>query len=266
MSLRVRIVFRLAALAHLIAGVPLLVTPASWNDRFMWPVSPLVAMTIGAWLVGNAWAALVAARLRRWNLVRAIVFYLLAFGAGQLLVLWRFSDQIESDRSLATPYLAALFSAVVAGVVAVVELVRRHPTPDLLDEPAPRWGRLVVTGLALASVAVAAIAWVGTPFALDATVFPEVVTPITLAAFGASHVALAVGALTLSPVRVIRPSLCYGLAVLGPLGLSAVAIPVFWTSFDIPRQPLQAVYVVTTLVVLVSIVIALVRRRELLRG
>lgn len=266
MPVRVRISFWLLALLYAIVGVPWFFAPAYWAERFPWSVTPFVAMTVGAWCLGNAWVAMLAARLRRWTLVRAIVIYLLAFGIGQLAVLVWFMDRLATDQPLTWPYVLALTGTVLAGVLALVDMIQAHPTPDLLDEPAPRWARGFVTFFILFVMFLAVVAMAAPPAALDTTVFPEPLTPFTLRAFGAFYLALAIGALALLPVRVVRPTLSYGLAGMGLVTLITITIPVFWEVFDFAAHPLQALYVVAYVGVLVVTSIGLLGRRELLLG
>jgi hypothetical protein len=266
MSVRVRVLFRVMALLYLAVGGPWFFAPTYWAERFPWAVTPFVAMTIGAWCLGNAWVALVAARLRRWTLVRAIVVYLLAFGVGQVGVLVWFRDRLVTDHPLTWPYVAVLVLTVIAGVAATVDMVRAHPIPDLLDEPAPRWGRGFVVVFALFVIFLAAVALAAPPVGLEGRVFPEELSPFTLRAFGAFYLALGISALALMPVRVVRPTLCFGLAGMGLVVPITVAIPVFWTAFDIMSHPLQALYIVAYVGVLIATSIGLAGRREMLRG
>ncbi len=266
MSVRVRTLFRVMALLYVVVGAPWFFAPTYWAERFPWAVTPFVAMTIGAWCLGNAWVALVAARLRRWTLVRAIVVYLLAFGVGQVGVLVWFRDRLVTDQPLTWPYVAVLVLTVVAGVAATVDMVQAHPAPDLLDEPAPRWGRAFVAVFALFVIFLAAVALAAPPIGLEGRVFPEELSPFTLRAFGAFYLALGASALALLPVRVVRPTLCFGLAGMGLVVPITVAIPVFWNVFDIPNHPLQVLYIVAYVAVLIVTTIGLAGRREMLRG
>jgi hypothetical protein len=64
----------------------------------------------------------------------------------------------------------------------------------------------------------------------------------------------------------VRPTLCFGLAGMGLVVPITVAIPVFWTEFDIMSHPLQALYIVAYVGVLIATSIGLAGRREMLRG
>lgn len=45
-----------------VLGAALLLFSGALSAVFAWNVSPFIAMTIGGWCLGNAWAAFVAAR------------------------------------------------------------------------------------------------------------------------------------------------------------------------------------------------------------
>lgn len=266
MPLRARTGLRLVALLYAVVGVPWFVSPTAWADRFPWSVTPFMAMTIGAWCIGNAWVCLVAARVRRWALVRAMVVYLLAFGVTQSAVLVWFRDRLVTDQPLTWPYVGAIAGTVIVGALAVLDMVRAHPTPDLLDAPAPRWGRGFVVVFVLFTVFLAVVAAIAPAIGLEGRVFPEPMTAFTLRAFGAFYLSLGIGAGALLPVRGVRPALYFGLAGLGLVVPITAAIPVFWDVFDIATHPLQALYVVAYVGVLVTTLFGVVTRRELLRG
>lgn len=266
MPLRARTGFRLVAVLYAVVGVPWFFSPTQSAGRFPWSVTPFMAMTIGAWCLGNAWVCLVAARVRRWALVRALVVYLLAFGLTQVGVLVWFRDRLETGRPLTWPYVAALGATVVVGAFAVLDLRRAHPVPDLLDTPAPRWGRWFVVFFVVFTVFLAGVAAVAPAIGLEGRVFPQPMTPFTLRAFGAFYLSLGIGATALLPVRVVRPTLYFGLAGLGLVVPITATIPLFWDVFDVGTHPLQALYVAAYVGVLAVTALGLVRRRDLLRG
>ena len=65
---------------YFVLGAGLFLAPDWASSHFAWKVSPFVAMTIGGWCLGNAWAAYTIARRWRFPLIAATLTYLVSFG------------------------------------------------------------------------------------------------------------------------------------------------------------------------------------------
>ncbi len=237
-------------IAYLLTGVPWFVAPAFSSERFPWTVTPFMAMTIGAWCLGNAWVAWYATRVWRWGLVRAVLVYLWTFGLLESLVLLWFFDRLRFDTWMTWPYLAALGLTVVSAALGLADWARLRPSPDVDGPPVPAWWRpgVVVLVTFVGFLTVVAAASNGAP---DQRVFPEPLTPFTLRAFGAFYLSLGVGALWLAPARTVGPFLAYGTAGLGLVTPITAAIVPFAGVFAINDQPLQIVYIGAYVVVLI---------------
>ncbi len=96
------------AVTYAALGLLLFLAPHWAAPNFAWKVSPLVAMTIGGWCLGNAWAAYVVASRWRFSLVVSGLVYLALFGLFQSGVVIAFWPVLKLGHWLAWLYLAAL--------------------------------------------------------------------------------------------------------------------------------------------------------------
>ena len=100
-------------------GALVFVAPKRAAEEFAWNVSAFVAMTIGAWCLGNAWVVLVAVRNWRWAMNLSLLVYLWAFSLLEVLVLVWFRDKLRTDVLLAWPYLLMLGLGLLAALVPI---------------------------------------------------------------------------------------------------------------------------------------------------
>ena len=71
---------RILALAYLLVGLVMFAFPAWSSHHFAWKVSPFVAITLGSYLLGNAWIAAVAQHTSTVSSVYSSLLYLWLFG------------------------------------------------------------------------------------------------------------------------------------------------------------------------------------------
>lgn len=114
----------LAALALVLVGtgIVLLVSPGTVVPSWPWPLTPLTARAIGAWLVGLGWAAGHAALIDDVGSVRPLGWTGVTFVLLQALALVRFGDTTSWAAPLAWSYVAVL---AVVHVVSCWILVLR---------------------------------------------------------------------------------------------------------------------------------------------
>ena len=234
-----------------------------WAAReFAWNVSAFVAMTIGAWCLGNAWVVWVAIRNWPWATSLAVLVYLWAFSTLEVVVLVWFRDKLRTDVLLAAPYLVMLGVGLLAALRGASELAARQPFP-----PA---GEGAEAGRGLRNAVAAFVAFVGflgvfglfaTGFGASQRVFPEPLSPFTLRAFAVFYLALAVGALTLLRGRAREPVLVYGRAGLGLIVPITAAALVYIGRFDFAGHPGQSAYIGAYVVVAVAVVAVLASAR-----
>ncbi len=100
----------------LVAGVALLVAPESTADLWSWPLTPLTARAVGAWLVGLGWAAAHAWLIDDVDSVQPLGLTGVAFVVLQAVALVRYGDV------LAWPSWQAVAYLVVLGWIGLVAL------------------------------------------------------------------------------------------------------------------------------------------------
>jgi hypothetical protein len=101
----------------LLVGASLFVAPATSVALWPWPLTPLTARVVAAWLL--AFAVAVALSIADGDLRRlriATVAYT-AFGAFQLATLVRFRGQVEWSGMAVRVFLVMLLAVVVTGAV-----------------------------------------------------------------------------------------------------------------------------------------------------
>lgn len=193
-----RLTYALFAL-YTIMGFALFVLPVRLSAVFAWNISPFVAMTIGGWSLGNAWATLVAARRWRWSEVYPILIYVWLFGLLQLIVVFLFRDKLRLAHPIAWLYLLTLITNGAAAVWGMGDVARHRPAWATDGRSLPLLIRLLII-LFVAFVGFLGLyglfaqqGWPGT----NGGIFPEVMSPFTLRSFGAFYLALALASASL---------------------------------------------------------------------
>ena len=89
--------------------------PNDWTGFWPWPLTPLTAQAVGAWLIAFGFAAAVAIRERDLSrgLVPAVSYT--AFGVFELLVVLRYRTQASADDPWLWAYVAVLATIAAAG-------------------------------------------------------------------------------------------------------------------------------------------------------
>lgn len=238
------------------------VAPKWASEEFAWNVSAFVAMTIGAWCLGNAWVAWVAVRNWQWATSLSVLVYLWAFSTLEVLVLLWFREKLRTDVVLAWPYLVMLALGLLAAVRGASELAALRPFPPAEGGTA--------TGRGVRNAVIAFVAVVGflglfglfaTGFGASQRVFPEPLSPFTLRAFAVFYLALAIGALTLLRGPALEPILVYGRAGLGLIVPITAAALVYIGRFDFSAQPVQSAYIGAYVLVAAAVLFVLMSAR-----
>jgi hypothetical protein len=110
------------ALVLLAAGVALLVAPTWAAEGWSWPLTPLTARAVGAWLVGLGWAAAHARLLDDADRVRPLGLTGAAFVVLEVVALLRHGDAMDWSGWQVVAYVAGL---AWIGAVAVWILLLR---------------------------------------------------------------------------------------------------------------------------------------------
>ena len=232
------------AVLYAVLGTLLFLAPHWAAPNFAWKVSPLVAMTIGGWCLGNAWAAYVVARRWRFSLILSGLVYLALFGLFQTGVVIAFWPVLKLGHWLAWLYLAALALNLVQAIVWVIDALRTRPAIETLG------GRTSSRDIAVDVAFILLVAFLGLygllapqgARGLHGGIFPEILTPFSLRAFGAFYLSVALGPLTLLVVRGVDSALTHMYLSWGLILFITLAALAFIGVFDLAGRPGQWIY------------------------
>jgi hypothetical protein len=230
---------------YAVTGAILYFAPAWASANFAWRISPFVAMTLGGWCLGNAWLALTIARRRNWPAMLPSILYLALFGLFEAAVLTSFRERVLLASPLAWIYLATVAATAVFAVVALIEGWRKRPVLATIGR---RTGAL---SFALTLAFIVLVGFLGLygllavegMRGLNASIFPEVLTPFSLRAFGAFYLTLALAVVPILWTRGLGNILNHGYAAYGLLVMITIAAIVFIGQFDFAARPTQIVYI-----------------------
>jgi hypothetical protein len=241
----------LVALLYGATGLILYLAHVWAAPRFAWNASPLVTMTVGGWCLGNAWAAALAARDWRFSRSGAVLLYLSLFGAFQIAVVLTFQSRLRLGHALAWLYLAALLCNGIAALVWLMDWVHRRPAYAV---DGPSYGGI---SRAFGIFFLLFVGFLGTygliappnGRGLNASIFPEILSPFSLRAFGAFYLALSLSTLPLLFVPRLDSGVFFAVAGQGLLLSITAATLYFNSTFDFATRPTQALYLGAYLVV-----------------
>ena len=241
-----RALLYLLTLLYLVLGLILFVVPAKAAGSFAWSVSPMVTMTIGAWCLGNAWGGFVAVKRSQWASALGVTVYFTCFGLLQAAVLFQFHQRLALGHPLAWLYVLALAVNCVFAVAAIVAWLRGG---SAVVVPVGRPFSILESGLTVVFILVVSFlglyGLLATPGmrGLNATIFPEVLSPFTLRSFGAFYLSIALGVVPLLITRGVGNLLNHGYASYGALVFITVAALAFIGRFDFAHRPTQFIYI-----------------------
>ena len=228
--------------------------------NFAWNVSPFVAMTIGGWCLGTAWACLTVARRGSFTAMICPILYLGLFGLFEAAVLITFRERLLLGNPLAWLYCATLAATCLFALLAAVEAMRRPVLTGVGPSMSPTAVVMAVIFILLVGfLGVYGLTAVPGMRGLNASIFPEVLTPFSLRAFGAFYLALALAVIPLLLVRGIGNLVSHGFAMYALLVFITVAAFVFIDRFDFSARPTQLVYIGIYLLVAAAVGFYLMR-------
>ncbi|MEA3156540.1 MAG: hypothetical protein QOK44_4129, partial [Betaproteobacteria bacterium] len=229
---------------YAVLGAVLFAAPVQTSTQFAWKVSPFVTMTIGAWCLGNAWAAWVTATRGQWSLVRTVLLYLWLFGLLETGVLLIFRAKVQLAYPFAWLYVVALGVNALAAVWGICEWLRIRPVGRAGETPTVPMRVFIacyVVFVAFLGVFGLARGMVGR--GTSGAVFPEAMSAFSLSAFAAFYLALALSALPLLWARDRDTLAHHGYASYALVFIITVATFVYIDRFDFAVRPLGLVYV-----------------------
>jgi hypothetical protein len=108
----------------LVVGVVLFVSPARAATLWPWPLTPLTARVVAAWLIAFGIASVLALVERDLERLEISAVAYLLFGLLQLLALARYPDTVRWGSAAATAYLVLLLTVVPTGAFGLWTSVR----------------------------------------------------------------------------------------------------------------------------------------------
>lgn len=253
-----RILTTVTAAGYLVLGAPLFLAPSTLAPSFAWNVSPFVAMTIGAWCLGNAWLAWITARRWRGRLVYASLAYLGFFGAFELAVLVAFREKLVLVHPVAWLYLAALILSLGAALAGLAQWLPTRAAREAFGPPVQRVHRAFIIAFIVFVGFLAAyglLAPLGAP-GTNAGIFPEVMSLFTLRSFAAFYLALTLGVVVLLRELSLPALLHHSFASFGLIVTITAAAVVHLRLFDFLRRPGGLLYFAAYLAVGVLVLAA----------
>jgi hypothetical protein len=233
------------ASAYGVLGAILYLAPVWASGHFAWRVSPFVAMTIGGWCLGTAFAAFVVVRRRSWPAMLSPIVYLALFGLFETGVLYAFRANVLLNHPLAWLYAATIIATGLFAIAAAVEGARTRGLFKPLGAPMGSWTVFwaVIFVLLVGFLGLYGLLAVPGMRGLNRGIFPELLSPFSLRAFGSFYLALAVAVIPLLITRGLGNLLNHAFAMYSLLVLISAAAFVYIGQFDFANRPTQLTYI-----------------------
>ena len=251
----------LTALLYAIVGAALFILPGQMAPVFAWNVTPFMAMTIGAWCLGNTWLAWISARRGEWRLVYSALFYLGLFGTLQVGVVVAFADKLRLAHPIAWVYLAALAVNVIAFLAGAGEWLRNRPAGTASGPSPTKAHRIELAAFTLfvGGLGIYALVEQSGGLGTNGGIFPELMSLFTLRSFGAFYLALSLGMLPLFADRSMATWMHHGFASSGFLVTILSATFVNIGLFDFAESSGGLLYIGVYLFVGVTLLFILIK-------
>lgn len=116
-----RVVLAVQALALVGVGLALFIAPLDVaKDIWPWKLTPLTGRVVGAWLMALGVGAAQVIVENDWRRSRAAAMAYAVFGALELVVLARYSDDVDFGQTRTIVYVAAIVSILLVGIYSTV--------------------------------------------------------------------------------------------------------------------------------------------------
>jgi len=243
---------RVIAAAYLLLGLVMFAFP-DWSARhFPWKVSSFVAMTLGSYLLGNAWIAAVAQRTWTFAAVYTSLVYLWLFGVLETVVVLIHRDKLITGAALTVPYLIVLGLTVIAAAAGLADWIRRRPPLRSGGVAMPGLARGLQIGFVIVVAFIAAVVLYGPASAHDARYFPQPLTSFTLGALGVFYLSLSLSVLAMVTQPGMNTLATYLRGTIVLLVVIVMATLLYVGIFHFATHPRRFVYLGAYLVVLVG--------------
>jgi hypothetical protein len=245
---------RVIAAAYLLLGLVMFAFP-DWSARhFPWKVSSFVAITLGSYLLGNAWIAAVAQRTWTFASVYPSLLYLWLFGVLETVVVLIHRDKLITGAVLTVPYLIVLGLTVIAAAAGLTDWIRRRPSLRSGGIAMPGLVRRLLVAFVIVVAFIAAVVLYGPASAHDARYFPQPLTSFTLGALGVFYLSLSLSVLTIVTQQRMDTLATYLRGAIVLLVVIIIATLLYLGIFHFGAHPRRIVYLGTYLVVLAGTV------------
>lgn len=243
---------RVIAAAYLLLGLVMFVFPTWSAHHFPWKVSSFVAITLGSYLLGNAWIAAVASHTWTFASVYSLLLYLWLFGVLETVVVLVHQDKLITGAVLTVPYLIMLGLTVIAAAAGLADWIRRRPPLRSGGIAMSGLVRGLQAGFVIVVAFIAAVVLYGPASAHDARYFPQPLTSFTLGALGVFYLSLSLSVLAMitQPGMATLATYLRGTVVL--LVVIVIATLLYIGIFHFGAHPRRLVYLGAYLVVLVA--------------
>jgi hypothetical protein len=241
---------RVIAAAYLLLGLVMFAFP-DWSARhFPWKVSSFVAMTLGSYLLGNAWIAAVAQRTWTFAAVYTSLVYLWLFGVLETVVVLIHRDKLITGAALTVPYLIVLGLTVITAAAGLADWIRRRPPLRSGGVTMPGLARGLQIGFVIVVAFIAAVVLYGPASAHDARYFPQPLTSFTLGALGVFYLSLSLSVLAMVTQPGMNTLATYLRGTIVLLVVIVIATLLYVGIFHFATHPRRFVYLGAYLVVL----------------
>jgi len=247
-----RLLTRIMSAAYLLLGLVMFAFPAWSAHHFPWKVSSFVAITLGSYLLGNAWIAAVAQHTWRFASVYTLLLYLWLFGVLETGVVLIHRDKLITGAVLTIPYLIVLGLTVIAAAAGLSEWARRRPPLRSGGIAMPGLVRGLQVGFVIVVGFIAAVVLDGPAPAHEAHYFPVPLTSFTLGALGVFYLSLSLSVLAMISQPGMDTLATYLRGTIVLLVVIVIATLLYVGTFHFGAHPKRIVYLGTYLVVLVG--------------
>lgn len=235
----------IGAVALTIFGVLAFLLPDWAIGQFPWGAGQIMVQTMGAWGIGTAAIAVLAAMQARQDRILGLNVYLWLFGILELLVVIAFIDRLQLGHLLTWPYLVGLLALAASAVAGLLGWWSERPNLRAPQGTVTGWMRAVAIGLGGFTAFLAVGTLMAGPEGQTAQggVLPEPMSLFSIRAFSAFLAAISAATLSMLLPRNPRPAweLDRGGFILSTIILVAALLHL--GAFDFGARPGGLVYI-----------------------
>jgi len=257
-----RLFLHLLTVLYALLGAILFISPEWSSQNFAWKISPWIAMTIGAWCLGNAYFAWLVAKVWKWNLTYAGLIYLWAFGILQTLVLILFREKLLLSGLVSWLYIVTLAVNLIAAIIGLAEWFNQKPKIKPEGPPLVTWVKIsLYIALTFVIITTAAMLLNPTPI-INGEIMPEKVSMFTITSFAMFYLSIFLSALSLVKTKFAGPLLFFGKGTLALMIPITAASIFFFNAVNFGVELGALLYIGIYAIIIVVVAIALLSYRK----